>query len=559
MCRLQTGSRFDLLLTNSYSFVPLVTMFAKPFTVKPYTTVKSSEQRSLFQKIQEQCGGLDAEVRSAVVPKQIQTAKLMTAANDKLQVLSVNQVPFYVVIDGAYVPTTALMETLDLDLQLKLCPTVYTVPNTIQFLKSGADFMLPGAVPPLPDLTTPPGTPIQIREMETNRLMATGLALVDLSKVTIGEKGRGIKNVNTVGDRLTPETTLGKAHSAAPPAQALGQVHISEASNQDPNAAAPPSAQIEKPVNSPSEADGGDDVALTQEEADEAFVYAVMKTTREPHEYPMSMAGFATLLQGNMPYEHPDLNIKATSFKKMNKLLKYFEKRGRLATKERGGELLIVSVKVPDSEKLPDIAKPKPAAKQKDAKISVIAYYKPPPALRRLFAPKYHDTKDAYEARVIQHEITEYVKSVGLSGGKEITLSEQLRSGLGQRQTVTTIESGKLVELALKQCSQYFKLVPPGVDPESLPLETGNVPKIEISTDKRLYGKMMTLVPTVGVLKFHINAQQLCEELRHVCAGSASVLQVRGVECIAVQGSHVDKVRRVLENRGIKSNFIVNK
>ena len=528
-------------------------MFCKPYTIKPYANVKSSEQRSIFQKLQSQFSITDDQ-KALILPKQIQTAKLITSTNAKLQVYSLNLVPYFLLIDGVYLPTTALLEQLPLELQLNLCPVVYTVPNTIQFLKSGADFMLPGLAEPLPskDLKLPSGTPVQIRDVSTNNLMATGLTLVDFAKVNIGDKGKGVRNINTVGDRLTPEST-----GVVNVDTSLQDLSINETTSQAPESSAENDEDTKYQESTTVNEDLDD--TLSQEEADEAFFYAVMKTTREPHEYPMKMATFATLLQSNMPYDHPELNIKATSFKKMTKLMKYYEKKGRFVLKERNGDLQIVSVNVPKDEQIQVVEKPKVKSKsQKSNKITVVAYFKPTPAFRKILGPQFQDN-DAYEGKVIKQQLKKYIDAYAAElkdGNGNIILNEALRSGLGQKKTVESIPEADIGDIALKKCSQFFKLVPNNVDPTTLPLESGVIPKIEISTSKRLYGKLMTLIQVSEIKKFHLNPQTICEELRHLCAGSATIQPVKGIEYIAVQGPHVDKVRNYLEGKGIGPKHI---
>lgn len=555
-------------------------MFSRPAFFKPSAAIKNSERKNVLAKIEKQCGiqDLTPEEKQLLLPKSVQAGNALSHGQDKVVIYSDDQLPIWVLYKSQYVPTVALVARLPLEQQLMLLPAVYTVPRTVQFLQNGADFMTPGIFGDLPSGPIKPGTCVQIRDLESQSVMATGIALRDLSEILESDSGKCIQTVSVVGDKLTPKTQLGKHRASTG-----SDVRIQE-SQSKPSAAGPEALPEETPSKSSASVDvqaeeklpdvkklSTADIVETEDEneeaqedlspkeVDEAFMYAVNKVIRQPkHTYPLTMSGFATLLAENMPYQHPQLNIKNTTFKKMGKLLKHSEKLGLITCRDRqGGETIVVSVNVPQNEVEPDLPVRKNRKQNSAAdRMSAFVAYKPKPSLRRIMDPALAKL-DLHDAGSLRKQVLNYITRENLFNERqEINVNEPLRDALGLRQNVPTVKREEVGPLVVKQCSPFHKIISPGQKSEEVDWAKGSVPSITLKTERRGGNKVVTLIQTSGLSGFRINEDELSDELRHACAGSSTVTDVKGTKCIVVQGSHIPKITKVLEKRGVKSAWI---
>jgi len=553
---------------NDLNFVAVCThcynMFAKPATFKPFAAIKNSERKNVLATIEAQnkLDGIDPDDKQKLVPKGIQSAKGVTHGGDKIVVYSDHQFPLWVVVKSTFVPTVGLMSTLPADLQVKLLPCVYTRALTWQYLKNGADFMIPGIFGDLPQEPVKVGSAVQIRDLEQNGLIAVGIALTDLSKINPDvDTGKCVQTISVAKDKLTPNVDVIALQGLSlndTPAEPSKETKSEEAK---PEPEARPQDNLKINIGTEDEAKtGGEEpmADLSTEEVDEAFMYALNRAIRQPqNEYPMPMSTISTIMNGYMPYEHPKLAIKNTSFKKMNKLLKFGEKRGLISTRERqGGEVLITGVNVPtDPDAVNNLEKPKQKAQPKAEKMQAITVYKPTPAIRQLLP---EDQGDFVDVAYMRRALVAYIQANNLAGAdhKTVTVDEPLRKALGLRQTVETVQIGEVGTLAAKKSSAFHRVTPLGKSDRDMPLEKGPIPTIEIKTERRGGNKVVSLVGTAGLRGFYIDPTSFADELRHACAGSSTITNVKGFEAIVVQGNHVQKIAKLLEKKGIKQSWV---
>lgn len=569
-------------------------MFAKPASFKPYAAIKNSERKQVLAKVEQQCGleNEEPENRQKLLPKTVQSAKAVTHGNDKITVYAESQLPLWVVTkQGTLVPTVALLLSLPDELQLRLLPIVYTVSRTLQYLKNGADFMTPGVFGELPQ-NAPKGTVVAIRDITTNALLATGVSLVDLGKLDPeSDKGKCVQTISVVGDKLTPKTEIrplggapgfgdeddgeeedgsvegeaggNQSEAPKPTNEASDQISKDETEAKSTEATAEATKTSQEPVELvTSKLEEADLDPLSAKDADEAFMYAVNRVIREPREYPITMAGFAAMLTEQMPYEHPDLQIKNTTFKKMNKLIKHAEKKGLLSSRERnGGEVLITGVNVPvNAESAASVAPPSRSGNAKksapQARMTVEIMYKPHPNIRSI-APNLPQNV-LVDAGTLKRLAFEYITSNNLAkpGEKQIPLDENLRKALALRQVHTHVDRDDVGAQLLKNSSPFHKIVPLNTDPNQAEWKKGNIPSIQIKTERRGGNKTVTLVGQQGLQGFFIDPQEFADELRHACAGSAALTDSKGFPAITVQGNHVAKIGKVLEKRGVRPAWI---
>ncbi|HHF59041.1 MAG TPA: RNA-binding protein, partial [Thermoplasmatales archaeon] len=72
--------------------------------------------------------------------------------------------------------------------------------GAIKFIAGGADVMVPGIVDADRDIHE--GDPVWIRDENHGRAIAVGISLMNGSDLIKLEKGRGVKNIHWVGDRI---------------------------------------------------------------------------------------------------------------------------------------------------------------------------------------------------------------------------------------------------------------------------------------------------------------------------------------------------------------------
>lgn len=497
-------------------------MFTKKASFKPFAAIKGSERKKTLQRISEQLQ-ISVEGRSDLVPKTVQSARCVLHSGAKAQVYSAESHPLWIVLRDRLVPSVYLLQ-----IEPDLVPTVYTVPNTRQFLQNGADFMIPGIFGTLPDAQA--GSVVQIRSLDGD-LLAVGFALVDLQSVKESDKGKAVEVVNFVGDTLVPEKEMPKK------------------TVEDPQSDAKETAEPEPELPKEEDEDSGEGETLTTEEADEAFDYALRKVLSVTHTYPMASSSFAALLNENLPYSHPELSIKRTSFKRLTKFLKAAEKQGVLTLKERQNDLIIMTAKQ-NEENLP----PAPQSRQKAPKTSgmeVQLYYRVRSIAREVIEPAAIDKY--YNASDLRNMVNNYISTKQLAAGPEVKVDEALRKALGLKQDVAVIKREQIMTDFLKNCNM-FHTIRENNDDSPMKMLKGGVPHVTIKTERRGGNKVVTKVG--GLEKFLMDPKAFAEKLRVACAGSTTVQETRTGFEVVVQGDHTAKITKELERRGIKQSWI---
>lgn len=492
-------------------------MFAKPASFKPFSAIKGSERKNILSRIEKQLGiQADADLKTHLLPKATQSAKVLLHSGKKAQVYGSDaKHPLWILIDDTFIPTAYLVsDTQD------ILPTVYTVPNTLDYLQNGADFMAPGIFGQLPQKASP-GSAVQIRDIDSNEIMAVGIALVDLANPP--DKGKAVEVVNVNGDTLNGDL-IWKKKKEAPPATKTDNAKSSEPAAAP--AAAPPEAEMAE---------------ITLEEADAAFESAFSRVLATHHEYPIDMAAFATLLKENLGM---DIVIKQTSWKKMAKFLKEQEKKGLVSLRERqGGDIVVMSAQQtePLSE---DQGAPRQSSKTKKKVTGIEAYqlYRPRSALKPLgFVGEY------LTAAELKKQVADYLTSHDLGTGREIRPDAALQSIIGGAKDLVLRD--EIMPAVLKNCAVHHVIFRTG-DENSKKIKKGVIPKINIKTQRRGGNKVVTIV--TGMEAFYVEPKELAEELRVACAGSTSADK----GSVLVQGNHVDKICRVLEGHSVRPAWI---
>ena len=291
---------------------------------------------------------------------------------------------------------------------------------------------------------------------------------------------------------------------------------------------------------------------------------------------------------GSLSSIHPSLQIKKTSWKNIAKFLKHLDKEQFLKTKNRqGNEVVVIDIDW-DDERIKDFVAyklpiPAPtattssgggAAAAATGPLKVLDLYKPTPKLFPILEAINANTKEIYSPADLKSLFSTYLTQETTphpTNRRLVTLNPLLANTLLSPSTSpedrtslssNTAKRDHLAQSFLALCSPYYTVLKPGETYPSggVKAVAGQPPKITITVEHKR-GKVMTRI--VGVERFGIDPGALGEELRVLCASSASVACVAGCSPknpqmeVMVQGPQVGPVRARLEERGVPGKCIV--
>ncbi|ANB13889.1 Tma64p [Sugiyamaella lignohabitans] len=511
-----------------------------------------------------------------------------------------------------------------------LMQRVCTVKYTLERLQSGADLMIPGIFDPLPE-NVPPGTVVSISLIDSpNIAVAVGIALVDCSrgKLDTNQKGKAVQLINVIDDKLfqlyrkkvpvpieldvsvplletqdTPGDAENDPVTDKSKISAEGQDSIvnhtaeSNVIENVNNGSSKETSQVEEITdtteninlgeNQPeTETDGpeNDTNSPSTAEIDDAFRRALLQTLRKavdsPIEVPIPSSTFlSNYVLLNLPYNHPSVQMKKTSWKKASKFFKVMEKQSLLKGKERGGEFVITSLAGKNNTEVSSFTlfKPRPFEQHKPAAsgsgttssnkktyLSAKEYFKPRSMTAPIFEFSKLDPSKYYTADTIRQTLNNYITGNSLSdpkNPKNVKLDRPLTKALGLSPTIESIGRDKISSLLQSNCSQFHHIT--SQNDEDLNRQTattlakGPIPRITITTEKRAGRKVVTNVTNIE--PFHLDPIAFAEELRVACAGSTSVNAIKegsDLQQVMIQGHHVAAITKTLELKGIRPAWI---
>ncbi|KAI9703941.1 MAG: hypothetical protein M1820_005723 [Bogoriella megaspora] len=316
-------------------------------------------------------------------------------------------------------------------------------------------------------------------------------------------------------------------------------------------------------------------------------------------EFPLSQSFvMSTLVQPFLPAHTPEqaaaLQIKKTSWKNIKKFMKHMDKRKIVKTKDRdGNEVVIQDIDFDDREILDFKPYPLPrkltaagtslgrgekATSEIDAgdesigqAIHVITLNRPKEKLAPIFAQENSGTSNLYATADIRPLVTNYVEAEGLvspNNKRLIKLNPFLANSVfdgsfpldSEVIAKGTVPRDALVDRVISLCSPHFAILRNNQDLSMVKPRAGSAPKVKITMETRGGNKTVTKIS--GVESFFIPPQPLAEELKKLCAGSASVEKLIGSSPkeerkeILVQGPQKDATIKALERRGVKSQWV---
>lgn len=288
---------------------------------------------------------------------------------------------------------------------------------------------------------------------------------------------------------------------------------------------------------------------------------------------------------GSMSAVHPSLQLKKTSWKTAAKFLKQLDKDQILKTKTRdGSEVVVMDIDWKDERITSFVPYKLPIAAPSGSSVSgsnsaaptgplkVLELYRATSKLYPILEAVKANTKEIYPANELRSLFSAYLdaetepnpRNKRLVKLNPVVSNTILNPSVPEDSTILKQGFGKrdvLTQNFVKACSPYYAVLRPGETyPGDVKATSGAPPKVTVTIERKR-GKTMTRLS--GLEAFRIDPHALGEELRVLCASSASVSQLTGsspkhpVMEIMVQGQQDKAVRRTLEERGVPGRCIV--
>ncbi|KAJ3065348.1 hypothetical protein HDU98_011279 [Podochytrium sp. JEL0797] len=170
-------------------------------SISGQSLVKSSQQRNIRAKIQEQYPGL-ADVLDELIPKKAQI--VVIKCHEALTIVSVNSVMlFFNYFDGPYFPTLRLLHQYP-----DILPRFQVDKGAIKFIIAGADIMCPGLTSKgaKMDAGVPAETPVAIYAEGKEHALGLGWTKMSTEEILTVNKDVGVQNMHSLYDGLWAET-----------------------------------------------------------------------------------------------------------------------------------------------------------------------------------------------------------------------------------------------------------------------------------------------------------------------------------------------------------------
>ncbi len=138
-----------------------------------------------------------------IVPfEAVAEAKLEYAEWEDLEIILVDGKPGFILLDDIAIPTIYLL------LKVKVEEYYVTVDmGAVPYVTNGADVMVPGIVEVWEGIKK--GDAVWVRDERYHKPLCVGIALMDREEILEREKGKAVKNLHYVGDKIWKNLILG--------------------------------------------------------------------------------------------------------------------------------------------------------------------------------------------------------------------------------------------------------------------------------------------------------------------------------------------------------------
>jgi translation initiation factor 2D len=540
-------------------------MFIKPFKVKSNIQLKSSDRKKLKNMVASKFAALTDVELELIFPSKatICVMKVMTHSETQLNVYTVDKRPmFYEMANEQFYPTLYTLWLLP-----EMLPCFTTHPNVLPRMANGADLMLPGVV----RQTTGTG-PSSWGRFQKNDIVAVNLTS-NKAPVAMGVLARSsddmymsggvgpcVKVMHVFGDKLWGlEPTVCKQVPLLEPAfnvpkddefPELGSEKLDVAVEKLPSEVHDLVIDDSQPAEevgdkSPADIMSDHDVVLKN-----AFL-AALKMNGRKIPVPIIVSTFYPVHV--QPFLAEPIEIKHTSYKKLQNFIKQMTDEGFLVVKEETkGVPKIMSINLEHREVITfnpvRVKKPEPAQPTESGGggpqlllTKMTELYAVNDDTQRLFSNFNLSVGATLDQTQIKNHLKDYVGRSKLTdpATKQIIIDETLRE-LCETDDVT-IKLDQLVYDVTEKMTSTFEM-----RSHMQTMKAGKKQIIQLSTAKRSGNKIVTLISNLE--HYNVNIAEFSKALKLGVAASATMVQTPGqkTQQLLVQGNQVRYVYDLL-------------
>ncbi|KAI9473486.1 MAG: hypothetical protein EXX96DRAFT_488456 [Benjaminiella poitrasii] len=581
-------------------------MFKKPLAnLKSFSPLRSSDRRrfqneayTAYPSLKEICNNVEEGASHHLMPDDLRSAKFISHVGTPGVVYMSEKQALWISIEKLPpIPTVYTMWQYP-----GMLPKLYTWSPVVHKLMKGADLMIPGLVlgpeGVLPTLNTGDLVTITIKGYSFPLAIGTMALPTSDIKTRSGMKGKAVHIIHVYHDYL-----WAMGDKSSPPE--LGHIS-SDDDNDDDDDDEEGERKIEteiKEKNRDIEANEQSNVKesenkqhLTTNEIDDwlkkslyqALVYNI-KADNISSVLPLSASSlYSAYIMPCRPVDiGTEVDIKKSSWKKLQKFLKTMEKSSLLKIKEQRGETMITSVnfshpslqgvqkyKTMESLNTATVAATKepPAAdkshqkqlKEETQQADIQELFKPlGNSIIRFFEEAKHEKDKMYTIPEIRNVLSDYIKlhqSADPRNQKMVIIDAILCDAVLSKDEYNTIQRlgrDQILHRICQKMQPFHLMTLPGKEPV---LRKGHPKPVEITQEIRQGRKTITKV--TGVEGFGLDVDELAKELTRLCASSATYNPIQGVSPknplfeIMVQGPQIRHITELMISKGVPKRFI---
>ncbi|KAI8968732.1 eukaryotic translation initiation factor SUI1 family protein [Trametes punicea] len=587
-------------------------MFKKPLAdLKTSAPLRSSDRRKLKQRVLQSYTALQPEDGDLLVPDGLQSQKFSTHHDEPgVAYSSPEGDPLWFTIGKGsedLIPTVyTLWKRPD------RLPFLSTPAPVVPKLINGADLMIRGVIQHSPDLV--PDQLVAVTQYHRGAIgppIAVGRMAVSSDTLRSAEegdvKGKAVYILHTWKDALWELGPSKKTDVPAPRDLKTSEVNTEEEPAQQAADDDGPIASEEKTEPSVAEAESGvnesgDAVAVQPDAAEEsaddvssllraALIQAIGNTLSSlpPSSFPISASTFwsAYVLPARPAYalDMYDLrgnaiDVKHSTFKSVKTFLRASAKEGLIKLKESKSDLMVTAVfpQHPDvdsrqphrtigdieakAKKAEDrVQKEREEEEKRKGETQVVELWKPFGTTIPFFVAAGKDTSDLYTIADVRNIVNDYISSRNLINTNDqqyinISTDQAFANAVSVKgeETPEFMKRDEVLRRVRAHMQTWHEIRAEGRD---VVRKKGELKPISVVVKIRQGRKACTLI--TGFEPFGLQADELAEELRKVCASSTSVTQVQGKPNsleVMVQGKQIKSVVDLLITRGVPKRWI---
>ncbi|KAF1805774.1 hypothetical protein V8B55DRAFT_1488876 [Mucor lusitanicus] len=595
-------------------------MFKKPLAnLKSFSPLRSSDRRRFqneaydaYPSVKEICTASTEEGASStthLMPDDLRSAKFISHTGTAGVVYKSEKQALWISLENLPpIPTVYTMWQYP-----NMLPKLYTWGPVVKRLMDGADLMIPGLVlgpeGKLPELNT--GDLVAITIKGYPMPLAVGTMAVPTSEIRprSGMKGKAVHIIHVyedflwaMGDKSGPPELESISDDEYEEEEA--EEEEEEGAQQDETKPSEPeqSNDTQELTQKLKETSVTDTKQLTTSEIDDwlkkslyhALVFKI-KSENASSVLPVSASSFySAYIMPCRPVDvGSEIDIKRSSWKKLQKFMKAMDKAGLLKTKEQRGETMVMSVnyahpslqdlrkyKTMESaanqsatakdnaakEAAANSAKEAAAAAKSSAsnQIEIQEIFKPlGTSMQKLFEEAKHDKDGVYTIPQVRQVMMDYIKihnAVDLQNQKMINIDPTLCDAILTKPEYNSISKLTRDQILHRMCQKMQPFHAVKLPGKEAVLKKGACKPIEIVQEVRQGRKTITKV--TGVEGFGLDVDELSKELTRLCASSATYNPIHGVSPknplyeIMVQGPQIKNITHLLTSKGVPSRFI---